>query len=73
MAASEGLRALIARANNDKQFLRELLANPDEAVKTGGFELSQEELEAVRNQYQGQLTDEQLDTRNSKAWFHVGP
>ncbi len=71
--ASEGLRALIARANNDKEFLRELLADPDQAVKGGGFELSPEEMEAVRNQYQGQLTDEQLENRVSKAWFHVGP
>jgi hypothetical protein len=71
--ASEGLRALIARANNDKQFLRELLASPEDAVKAGGFELSAEEMEAVKSQYQGQLTDEQLENRVSKAWFRVGP
>ena len=71
--ASEGLRALIARANNDKQFLRELLTDPEVAVKAGGFELSTEEMEAVRSQYQGQLTDEQLENRVSKAWFRVGP
>ncbi|HEX2916446.1 MAG TPA: Os1348 family NHLP clan protein [Chloroflexia bacterium] len=71
--ASEGLRALIARANNDKQFLRELLSNPEAAVKEGGFELTPEELEAVKSQYQGQLTDEQLENRASKAWFRVGP
>lgn len=71
--ASEGLRALIARANNDKEFLRQLLGNPEDAVKTGGFELTPEEMEAVRNQYQGQLTDEQLEARQSKAWFKVGP
>lgn len=71
--ASEGLRALIARANNDKQFLRDLLADPEGAVKAGGFELSAEEMEAVKSQYQGQLTDEQLENRVSKAWFRVGP
>jgi hypothetical protein len=71
--ASEGLRALIARANNDKQFLRDLLADPENAVKAGGFELSAEEMEAVKSQYQGQLTDEQLENRVSKAWFRVGP
>ncbi len=71
--ASEGLRALIARANNDKQFLRELYADADSAVKAGGFELSPEEMEAVRNQYKEQLTDEQLDNRITKGWFRVGP
>lgn len=71
--ASEGLRALIARANNDKEFLRDLLSNPEGAVKAGGFELSSEEMEAVKSQYQGQLTDEQLENRVSKAWFRVGP
>jgi hypothetical protein len=53
--------------------LRELLADPEGAVKAGGFELSTEEMEAVRSQYQGQLTDEQLENRVSKAWFRVGP
>jgi hypothetical protein len=71
--ASEGLRALIARANNDKDFLRQLLTSPEDAVKTGGFELSTEEMQAVRSQYQGKLTDEQLENRVSKAWFRVGP
>ncbi len=71
--ASEGLRALIARANNDKEFLRQLLSDPEGAVKNGGFELSSEELDAVRSQYQGQLTDEQLENRVNKAWFRVGP
>jgi predicted ribosomally synthesized peptide with nif11-like leader len=71
--ASEGLRALIARANNDKEFLRQLLTDPEAAIKAGGFELSSEEIEAVRSQYQGQLTDEQLENRVSKAWFRVGP
>lgn len=71
--ASEGLRALIARANNDKEFLRQLISSPEEAVKAGGFELSIEELQAVRNQYQGKLTDEQLENRVSKTWFRVGP
>lgn len=71
--ASEGLRALIARANNDKEFLRMLISSPEEAVKAGGFELSIEELQAVRNQYQGKLTDEQLENRVSKTWFRVGP
>ncbi len=71
--SSEGLRGLIARANNDTEFMRQLLQDPEGAVKAGGFELSPEELEAVKSQYQGQLTDEQLDTRVSKAWFRVGP
>ncbi len=71
--ASEGLRALIARANNDKEFLRQLLSDPESAVRAGGFELSSDEMEAVRSQYQGQLTDEQLENRVSKAWFRVGP
>lgn len=71
--ASENLRALIARANNDKQFLRDLLADPEAAVKAGGFELSAEEMEAVKSQNKGRLADEQLENRDSKAWFRVGP
>ena len=71
--SKEGLRALMARANNDKQFLRDLQIDPDAAIKAGGFELAPEEMEAVRAQAQSQLKNEKLDNRDSKAWFRVGP
>ncbi len=70
---SEDLRALIARANNDKDFLRQLLTNPEQAVKDAGFELSQEEMEAVKSsQFKEQLSDEELENRTSKIFFKIG-
>jgi len=70
---SEDLRALIARANNDKDFLRQLLTNPEQAVKEAGFELSPEEMEAVKSsQFKEQLSDEELENRTSKIFFKIG-
>lgn len=70
---SEDLRALIARANNDKDFLRDLLKNPAQAIKEAGFELTPEEMEAVKSsQFQEQLSDEELDNRASKILFKLG-
>lgn len=70
---SEDLRALIARANNDKDFMRDLLKNPEQAIKEAGFELTPEELAAVKSsQFQEQLSDEELDNRASKILFKIG-
>jgi predicted ribosomally synthesized peptide with nif11-like leader len=70
---SEDLRALIARANNDKDFLRQLLTNPEAAVKDAGFELSPDEMDAVKSsQFKEQLSDEELENRTSKIFFKIG-
>lgn len=70
---SEDLRALIARANNDKDFLRDLLKNPEQAIKEAGLELSPEEMEAVKSsQFKEQLSDEELENRTSKIFFKIG-
>lgn len=71
--SSEGLKALIARANNDKEFLRMLLTDPASAARTGGYELTEQEVEAIRNSQQGQLSDEELEKRVSKGIFRIGP
>lgn len=69
---SEDLRALIARANNDKEFQRELLRNPEQAVKDAGFEVTSEELEVIKaSKFEGDLSDEQLDNRASKIFFKI--
>ncbi len=70
--SNEALKALIARANNDKDFLRQLLSNPDEAVKTAGYDLTPQELDIIKAQNQGKLTDEELDNRVNKGMFRLG-
>ena len=72
---NDGLRALIARANNDRDFLRRLLVNPEEAITAAGYDLSEQELEIIKasSQGQGQLTDEELEKRVSKGFFRVFP
>ncbi len=73
--SNEGLKALIARANNDKDFLRQLLVNPEEAVKNAGYDLTDQELDIIKqsSQGQGKLTDEELNKRVSSGFFRVGP
>jgi hypothetical protein len=70
----EGMKALVARANNDKDFLRLLLSNPDQAIKTAGYDLTDQEIEMIKNsQGFGKLNDEELEKRVSKGFFRLGP
>jgi hypothetical protein len=72
--SNEGLKALIARANNDKDFLRRLLISPEEAVKTAGYDLTDQEIDIIKtSQGHGKLTDEELEKRVSKGFFRLGP
>jgi predicted ribosomally synthesized peptide with nif11-like leader len=70
--SSDALKALIARANNDKDFLRLLLTDPISAAKQGGYELTEQELEAIKNSQPTQITDEELEKRISKGIFRLG-
>jgi predicted ribosomally synthesized peptide with nif11-like leader len=70
--SNEALKALIARANNDRDFLRQLLGNPEDAVKAAGYDLTSQELEAIKSQGLGKLTDEELEKRVSKGMFRLG-
>lgn len=70
--SSDALKALIARANNDKDFLRLLLTDPISAAKQGGYELTEQELEAIKNSQPSQITDEELEKRISKGIFRLG-
>ena len=70
----EGMKALVARANNDKDFLRLLLSNPDQAIKTAGYDMTDQEIEMIKNsQGFGKLNDEELEKRVSKCFFRLGP
>jgi hypothetical protein len=70
--SSDALKALIARANNDKDFLRLLLVDPISAARQGGYELTEQELEAIKNSQPTQITDEELEKRISKGIFRLG-
>jgi hypothetical protein len=70
----EAMKAVIARANNDKDFLRLLLSNPDNAIKTGGYDLTEQEVEMIKaSQGQARLNDEELEKRVSRGFFRLGP
>ncbi|MEI7553866.1 Os1348 family NHLP clan protein [Candidatus Chlorohelix sp.] len=70
----EAMKAVIARANNDKDFLRLLLSNPDDAIKIGGYDLTEQEVEMIKaSQGQARLNDEELEKRVSRGFFRLGP
>ncbi|NWJ44843.1 MAG: hypothetical protein HXX08_03105 [Chloroflexi bacterium] len=70
----EAMKAVIARANNDKDFLRLLLSNPDSAIKAGGYDLTEQEVEMIKaSQGQARLNDEELEKRVSRGFFRLGP
>ena len=70
----ESMKAVVARANNDKEFLRRLLINPEEAVKASGYDLSQEEIEMLKSSRGStKFNDEELEKRVSYGFFRLGP
>lgn len=63
---SPELERLVGRAILDKQFRKQLLDDPDGAVQAGGFNLTPEELQQVRDAAQDRgkkkdKIDEQID------------
>jgi len=69
-AAFEGLKAVVERMVTDDEFKKAILENPEEALSAGGYEVSAEELFALKNlkaeDLEG-LTPELIDERLSKS------
>lgn len=71
---SPELERLVGRAVLDKQFRKQLLDDPDAAVQSGGFNLSADELQQVREAAQARgkkrdKIDEQIDdAARGSAW-----
>jgi hypothetical protein len=65
---SPDLERLVGRAILDKRFRKQLLDDPDAAVKDGGFNLSADELQQVRDAVKERTTgDDTLDEQIDKA------
>jgi hypothetical protein len=64
--SQQGLGAVMDRFTNDSTFRAEMKQDPEGAISRGGFELSEQEKEAVRNLDWSQ-PDEHLKQRISKA------
>lgn len=67
---SPELERLVGRAILDKQFRKQLLDDPDGAVKAGGFNLTPDELQQVRDAARARgkgrdKLDEQIDAAAS--------
>jgi len=69
-AAFEGLKTVVERMVTDDEFKKAILENPEEALSAGGYEVSAEELLALKNlkveDLEG-LTPELIDERLSKS------
>lgn len=69
---SPELERLVGRAILDKQFRKQLLDDPDAAVQAGGFNLTPDELQQVRDAARARgkgrdKIDEQIDAAASGA------
>ncbi|HZR98724.1 MAG TPA: Os1348 family NHLP clan protein [Chloroflexota bacterium] len=70
---SPGFQAMIGRVIADPEFRKALAADPVKALADAKIELSAEEMERIRTmtpEDRKKLTQE-LDTRDSKAWWIV--
>lgn len=70
---SPGFQAMIGRMIADPEFRKQMAASPEEALKTANIQLSDQEMERLRNmnpEDRQKLTQE-LDARDSKAWWVV--
>ncbi len=69
-AALEGLKSVLERMVADEAFKKAVLQNPEQALSAGGFEVSAEELAALKNlkaEDIAGLTPELIDERLSKS------
>ena len=66
-AASADMERVVARAIEDEDFRRRLGEDPEGTIRAEGYQLSAEEIEAVRHNVDPELTQEQLEDRVSKA------
>ena len=70
LAAQEALKDLLGRAMADEEFRALLLANPEQALKDGGYDLTAEQLAALLQTDTGGIADG-LDERLAKM-LHWG-
>ncbi|MDF2713461.1 MAG: Ribosomally synthesized peptide, partial [Paenibacillus sp.] len=68
----QDMTKLVAHALKDDQFRRQLVDNPEDAIQAAGFQLTEEELEAVKSVDLG-LSQEELEERVSKIWGAPAP
>jgi hypothetical protein len=67
----EGIDALVARYLDDPEFRAEFARNPEATVRRAGFELSDDELDAL-HAADGVRLGEALRARISRAAFGIG-
>jgi hypothetical protein len=68
----QDMTKLVAHALKDDEFRAALLQNPEDTVKAAGYELSEEEFEAIRS-VDLNLSEEELEERVSKFWGSPSP
>lgn len=70
--SKKSVEAIIGKAAVDAEFRRKLLDNPSDVLS--GFELSEEEKEALTNLDQEKLEvfSQSLDERLTKGWSNIG-
>lgn len=69
MATEDQMTELMGRMITDEDFRKELMADPKAAVKTAGYDLSDEELAQLETPEMGDLVGA-VDERVSKMVFH---
>ena len=62
----EGVETLMDRWLNEPAFRAEMRSNPEQAVKSAGVDLDEDELAALRN-IDFNMADDELQARVSKA------
>jgi hypothetical protein len=70
---SKGFQEMLGKVIADPDFRREMSANPEQALQKAGIQLAPEEADRIRNMSQEdrQKLLQQMDTRDSKAWWYV--
>ena len=74
MATKEDLRAVAGKALADPEFPQKLLEDPEAAVKEAGIELSDEQIQALKEMDKGRFDEglAELDERLTMGcWGHV--
>ena len=69
----KGFQDMLGRMVSDPDFRQQMAANPEQAIQQAGIQLSPQELERIRSmtpEDRQQLLQE-MDTRDSKAWWVV--
>jgi hypothetical protein len=70
---SPGFQEMLGKIIADPDFRQSMAANPEQALQQAGIQLAPEEAERIRNMSQEDRERllQQLDTRDSKAWWYV--